>query len=552
MRNILTLAAVAAALIAPAHLLAQSETRSPQEIDQIVGPIALYPDPLVSVVLPASTLPQDVQQAASLVASGDTSAVDTQTWDDSVRAVAHYPELVEWMSDNIDWTTQLGVTFANQPSDVMDSIQRLRAEARAAGVLVDSPQQRVVVEGSLISVVPVESTRIYVPHYDPSVVFVRGGHPGVAALTFSTGFALGAWLNYDFDWRARSVVVYDHAAIAHRDWTRPSFAVRTGGAGFAAATHRDWHPAANRPVANVNVNISKTIVTPHAFGDRTAGASRNAAERARTGATAQASIQSTNAISRERTSPALAQQNAQETARQNAQREEEQRRAGEASRMQQQQQRSQQNSAALAQSQAQQQQAERERNAAIEAQRNRATTTTTGSLSANERRQQEQAQARAQAQAQARSPQAPASSTPNAMANNNAEEARRQQAERQQQQQAESNRRAPRAGTLAGPTGEYPQPSAIPQKKESTPAASSGMGDLNQRRSEEQERARTQAQAQPENRTPASTGQLNTRPTLQQQQAQPGKSESSDEKAKAQQREEEDKKKKKPDGSDNN
>ena len=109
----LAAAAGAAVLFASApQAQAQPPHRSPGEIDLIVGPIALYPDPLVSVVLPAATLPGEVQNAADVVASGNAASIDNQSWDDSVRAVAHYPDLVIWMSDNIDWTAQLGATFA--------------------------------------------------------------------------------------------------------------------------------------------------------------------------------------------------------------------------------------------------------------------------------------------------------------------------------------------------------------------------------------------------------------------------------------------------------
>jgi len=229
MRNLgLVAVAAVAALLAPVpQALAQSQpNRSPSQIDQIVGPIALYPDPLVSVVLPASTMPDQVQSAAQVVANGDVAAADNQSWDESVRAVAHYPDLTVWMSDNIDWTAQLGATFATQPADVLNSIQRLRARAREVGTLVDTPQQRVVIEGDLIAIVPAQPSVIYVPRYDPAIVYSDNpSRRGAAVFSFSTGFALGGWLTYDFDWRRHSLYVADRAWAEHRDWSRPSFAV---------------------------------------------------------------------------------------------------------------------------------------------------------------------------------------------------------------------------------------------------------------------------------------------------------------------------------------
>ncbi len=259
---------------APSVWAQESQLRSAQEIDQIVGPIALYPDPLMGIVLPASTAPGDLQQAA-----GDpSSAENNQSLDESVRALAHYPDLLSWMNDNIDWTQQLGATFAAQPGDVISSVQRLRARAKAVGTLIDTPQQRVVVEGELIAIVPAQPTVIYVPRYDPAVVYIDNPpRRGAEVFAFSAGFALGAWLTYDFDWHRHALFIADRAAIEHRDWTRPSFAVAAVGTSTSVSSaRREWHPAANR--TQLTVNISKTVVQPHAMGDNSAHASRGSKE----------------------------------------------------------------------------------------------------------------------------------------------------------------------------------------------------------------------------------------------------------------------------------
>ena len=176
-------------------------TYSPEQLDQLLGPIALYPDPLIAVILPASTLPSDIALAASyLAANGAPAGIDAQPWDPSVKALARYPDVIKWMNGNLDWAQALGAAFAQQPADVMKSIQQLRAQARAAGTLVDTPQQRVVLEGDDIRIVPGQPNIIYVPAYDPAIVYERPvGYAG-PFLTFGLGFPVGAWLDYQCDW----------------------------------------------------------------------------------------------------------------------------------------------------------------------------------------------------------------------------------------------------------------------------------------------------------------------------------------------------------------
>src|SRR5271170_5225344 len=97
------------------------------ELDQLLGPIALYPDPLIAQILPASTLPTQIVLADRYVSDGgDPNQVDQQPWDASVQALARYPEVLKWLDDNLGWTTALGQAFLNQPQAVMESIQRLR------------------------------------------------------------------------------------------------------------------------------------------------------------------------------------------------------------------------------------------------------------------------------------------------------------------------------------------------------------------------------------------------------------------------------------------
>ena len=134
-----------------APLFAQQETTAqkfpPEELDKLVAPIALYPDSLVALILPSSTTSSDVVLAARFLAdNGNPSEIDNQPWSDSVKSLAHYPDVVKWMDENLSWTRQMGDVFEAQPADVMTAIQRMRAQARSAGLLTDTPQQRIVTQ----------------------------------------------------------------------------------------------------------------------------------------------------------------------------------------------------------------------------------------------------------------------------------------------------------------------------------------------------------------------------------------------------------------------
>src|SRR5580692_6586332 len=128
---------------------------SGEQLDQLLGPIALYPDPLIAQILPASTLPTQIVLADRYVTGGgDPNQIDQQPWDASVQAVAHYPNVLKWMDDNLNWTTALGQAFLNQQQDVMDSVQRLRATAHNLGNLQSTPQQQVAEDDGTIDITP--------------------------------------------------------------------------------------------------------------------------------------------------------------------------------------------------------------------------------------------------------------------------------------------------------------------------------------------------------------------------------------------------------------
>lgn len=177
------------------------------QIDQLTAPIALYPDPLLAEMLPACTYPADVAAAWQFIQATPNpteDAINAQAWDPTVKAMAHYPTVLQYMATNMDWTQALGAAFINQPQDVMDSIQALRADAQADQNLADNAQEQIVQDGSAIRIEPVNPEVIYVPVYDPAVVYVQP-----CPITYSQAFPIGMWCDNDFDWTDFYVVVGD-------------------------------------------------------------------------------------------------------------------------------------------------------------------------------------------------------------------------------------------------------------------------------------------------------------------------------------------------------
>ncbi len=181
---------------------------SADQLDNLLSPVALYPDALLAQVLVAATFPDQVEDAASWVRAHGTDGIDDQPWDVSVKSVAHYPSALNMLDDKLDWTATLGRAYAYQSADVMLAVQRLRAMAAEQGNLVSSSQQRVVREENFYIIAPANPRVIYVPVYDPILVYTR---PIFSVNTYSrywsfgVGFPIGGWLSYDLDWGRRAV-----------------------------------------------------------------------------------------------------------------------------------------------------------------------------------------------------------------------------------------------------------------------------------------------------------------------------------------------------------
>ena len=216
--------------------ISEYQPLSADQLDQLLGPIALYPDPLIADILPASTLPTQIVLADRYVSGGgDPGQIDQQPWDATIQGLAHYPSVLSWMDQNLNWTTELWEVFLNQQQDVMDSIQRLRASAQNMGNLQSRPQQQVVYDNGSIEILPADPEVVYVPVYQPAEVYYQGGF----GLTFGASFPIGIWLNGDFDWHNHHLIEWDHNHPRPGNWwhERPD----------QRDTYADHHAAVWRP-----------------------------------------------------------------------------------------------------------------------------------------------------------------------------------------------------------------------------------------------------------------------------------------------------------------
>jgi hypothetical protein len=192
-----------------------AQDRSPAELDQMLGPIALYPDPLVAEILSASTLPSQIVEADRYMGGGgDPNQIEQQPWDPSVQAVAHYPNVLKWLDDNLAWTTQMGQAYASQPSDVMDSIQRLRAQAQGLGNLPSNSQETVTSDDGDIEIEPTDPDDLYIPNYDPTMIYYQ---PGIFC-TFGIGLPIGVWLVHDWDWHSHHMITWGPGHARPGNW----------------------------------------------------------------------------------------------------------------------------------------------------------------------------------------------------------------------------------------------------------------------------------------------------------------------------------------------
>lgn len=213
----------------------------PEELEQMLAPIALYPDSLLTQLLMASTYPLEVVQADRWAKQnkgmkGDAlaKALEAQPWDPSVKSMVNFPDVLAMMSGKLDWTQKVGDAFLAQQKDVMGTIQKLRAKAQASGNLKTTKEQVVKTEQQVIIIEPASPQVIYVPTYNPTVVYGTWAYPAYPpAPVYPPGYTA----------------------------TTAAFSFAAGAAGGYAWGHSDWHGGdvdinVNRN-ANINTNINR-------------------------------------------------------------------------------------------------------------------------------------------------------------------------------------------------------------------------------------------------------------------------------------------------------
>ncbi|HTB68429.1 MAG TPA: DUF3300 domain-containing protein [Steroidobacteraceae bacterium] len=298
--------------IAPAALLAQDAPppaqtgppgaaaaaytqESPAQLQQLVAPIALYPDRLVAQILAASTFPEEIVEADRWVQANPDlkdqargQAVDQQPWDPSVKALTAFPTVLGNMDKNLSWTSSLGDAYYNQQQELMDAVQVMRQRAQQAGNLKSTPQQAVSDQNSTISIEPVTTDVVYVPAYNPWMVYgdlvpiwpqwyeYPGVFYGGPYLSFGVGFGIGfvgdygwGWPNWGFDW-GRHAVLFNHSRYVSHSVTfynRNNF-YRAGGGRGGAIDHRG---AVGRPFEG-NPGAARGYAEPHGQSGTRSGA----------------------------------------------------------------------------------------------------------------------------------------------------------------------------------------------------------------------------------------------------------------------------------------
>lgn len=281
--------ACAVALLVPAYSSTYAQQDQPlaaDQLDSLVAPVALYPDPLLAQTLAASTYPLEVIQLQQWMANNSylrdqalADAVEKQPWDPSVQALATFPDVVKLLSDNIAWMTDLGNAFLAQQGDVMDAVQRMRARAQSNGNLNTTPEQTVqmqTVEGGEQAIViePANPEMLYVPAYDPTVVYGSSAYAyptlyyaspayyrAGGALAFGAGVALGAawggswgygckWANGDININYNNKYVSNSNKNRNINYGNRASQQPAGGTWQHNSQHRGGAPYADRRTAN--------------------------------------------------------------------------------------------------------------------------------------------------------------------------------------------------------------------------------------------------------------------------------------------------------------
>ena len=215
--------------------------QTPGQLDQLVAPIALYPDALVAQILGACTYPTEIveadrwmQEHSGLKGQELAQAVDQQSWDPSIKALTPFPSVLANLDKNLSWASALGDAYVNQQQAVIDAVQEMRGRAQQQGNLTSTSEQTVTDQGPTIVIQPADPEIVYVPTYDPWIVYgaplvpypgwywYPGLYDPVPGISFGLGFGIGwfagfgwGWHHWDADWHGHRII-YNHGELIGR------------------------------------------------------------------------------------------------------------------------------------------------------------------------------------------------------------------------------------------------------------------------------------------------------------------------------------------------
>jgi Protein of unknown function (DUF3300) len=233
------------AILPANYAFAQNALPTPDQLDQLLAPVALYPDALLAQVCAASTDPQQIldvdnwlHQNLSLSGQARTDAAQQQGFDPAFIALVNFPQVLDMMAQNIDSYAAIGQAFAANQGMVMDSVQRLRQQAYAAGALENNQYQTVQLQSQgasqVVVIQPANPQVVYVPQYNPQVIYQQPSTAAVVTaslLSFGAGIALGAWINnntypwgwggWGWNWGHRTVIVHNNYWVVNNRYRPP-------------------------------------------------------------------------------------------------------------------------------------------------------------------------------------------------------------------------------------------------------------------------------------------------------------------------------------------
>jgi hypothetical protein len=259
---------VSAQVAPPPEAPAATDKFGAEQLDALLAPIALYPDPLLAQVLMASTYPVQIVQAqrwlddpAHKALSGGAleKALQAENWDPSVKSLVPFPQVLSMMSAQLEWTQELGYAMSTQEKDVMASVQRLRLQAQNAGGLMSTPQQVVTNDGPTVVIQPAEQNTVYVPVYDPSVVYGPWPYPAYPPVYYPPppGYVAGTALAAGLAFGAGVAIANGLWGVGYPNWRYGNVNVNVNRWNSVNVNRRQinsatWRPTASQLPARVN------------------------------------------------------------------------------------------------------------------------------------------------------------------------------------------------------------------------------------------------------------------------------------------------------------